>query len=322
MSSDFPDFVSPATALPLVEQNGFLVSGAGESFPVIGGIPRFVEDSSYAASFGAQWGRYRDVQLDSHTGRPYSRDRFHAGTGWTPDELRGERVLDAGCGAGRFTEVLLAAGADVTAVDASAAADVCLANNAPSEHLRVVQADINALPFAEGSFDRVFCFGVLQHTPDPRATFLSLARQLRPGGEIAADCYRKLPYVDRWSAKYLWRPLTTRLPRDLVRRVIEWYVPRWLPIDTRLARVPRIGRFLVAVVPCWNYTGLLELNRDELRAWAVLDTFDALTPRYDKPQTIESVLAWCRDAPLDDIDVRYGGNGILINARRRHEPAA
>ena len=74
MSSDFPDFVSPATALPLVEQNGFLVSGAGESFPVIGGIPRFVEDSSYAESFGAQWKRYREVQLEN--GRSAERLRY------------------------------------------------------------------------------------------------------------------------------------------------------------------------------------------------------------------------------------------------------
>ena len=311
-----PPLVSPATGEPLHDEGGALASSSGERFPVRDGIPRFVPDDGYAESFGEQWQRWRRVQLDSAGRHAHSRERFLAGTGWTEAELEGEQVLEAGCGAGRFTEVMLAAGAHVTAVDASAAVDVALQNAGPSPRLRCAQADIAALPFAPGGFDRVFCFGVLQHTPDPARTFAALARQLRPGGRIAADCYRVLPYVDRWSAKLWWRPLATRLPRPLLRRIVEWYVPRWLPIDTRLARVPRIGRFLVAVVPCWNYTGLLDLSREELTAWAVLDTYDALSPRYDNPTTVEQARAWCEACGLVDIDVEYGGNGVLIRARR------
>jgi SAM-dependent methyltransferase len=276
------------------------------------GIPRFVPDDGYAESFGEQWNRYRSVQLDSVTGKPLSRDRLFEGTRW-PERLDRERVLEVGCGAGRFTEVLLDAGAEVWAVDASSAVDAARANLGDHPRLRLAQADLFDLPFAEGAFDRVLCFGVLQHTPDPRRAFVAVARH---GGRVAADVYRRAPYVDRWSAKTLWRPLTTRLPRDVLRRVVEWYVPRWLPIDTRLARVPRVGRFLTAVVPCWNYTGLLPLDRDELRAWAVLDTFDALSPRYDLPQTVAQVQRWVRDAGLEDADVRVGGNGILVTGRR------
>src|SRR4029453_3476245 len=100
------------------------------------------------------------------------------------------------------------------------------------------------------------------------------------------DVYRTQPFVDRWSAKTLWRPLTRRIPRERLRRVVEWYAPRWLPGDTRRARVPKVGRFRPAALPCWNYTGLLPLDHEELRTWAVLDTFDALSPRYDEPQTL------------------------------------
>ena len=268
---------------------------------------------SYADSFGEQWNRWRRVQLDSVTGKPISRTRFFEGTRW-PERLDGEHVLEVGCGAGRFTEVLVATGADVTAVDASSAVEA--ARETVGDAATIVQADLFDLPFPEESFDRVFCFGVLQHTPDPRAAFLTIVRYARPGGWIAADVYRRAEYVDRWSSKYLWRPLTTRLPRAWLRRIVEWYVPRWLPIDTRLARVPRVGRFLTAVVPCWNYTGLLPLDEDELRTWAVLDTFDALASRYDEPQTLESVREWCDAAGLVDVEVRVGGNGIVVNARR------
>jgi SAM-dependent methyltransferase len=286
--------------------------------PVRDGIPRFVDHVDYAATFGEQWNRYRRVQLDSETRQSLSRDRLFRGTGWTPEELRGELVLEVGCGAGRFTEVLLEAGARVVAVDASSAVDACRETCGAQPRLALVQADLFDLPFPEGAFDRVFCYGVLQHTPDPERAFQTLVGLVRPGGRIAVDVYRESPFVDRWSAKTLWRPLTTRMPPNLLRRIVEWYVPRWLPIDDRLVRVPRFGRFLVSVVPCWNPRGLFdELTWDEKVAWAVLDTFDALAPKYDKPQSLDAVRAWCDRADLEDVQVAFGGNGIEVNARRR-----
>lgn len=284
--------------------------------PVRDGIPRFVDRLDYAESFGDQWRRWRRVQLDSSTGRSLSRDRLFAGTRWSPDDLRGELVLEVGCGAGRFTEVLLEAGASVVAVDASTAVDACRETCGDNPNLALVQADLHALPFRPGSFDRVFCYGVLQHTPDPERAFDLLVEQARPGGRIAVDVYRPREYIDRYSAKTLWRPLTTRMPRSWLRRIVEWYVPRWLPVDERLRRVPRFGRFLVSVVPCWNPHGLFELTWDEQVAWSVLDTFDALAPKYDQPQTLETMEAWCARAGLEDVDVHYGGNGVEANGRR------
>jgi SAM-dependent methyltransferase len=288
-----------------------------DGVPARDGIPRFVEELDYAESFGDQWKRWRRVQLDSETGKSLSRDRFFNGTGWTPDELEGELVLEVGCGAGRFTEVLLESGARVVAVDASTAVDACRETCGDDPSLSIVQADLHALPFQPGSFDRVFCFGVLQHTPDPERAFRALVEQVRPRGLLAADIYRHQPYIDRWSAKTLWRPLTTRLPHDRLRRIIEWYIPRWLPIDDRLRRVPRLGRFLIAIVPCWNPYGLFDLSGEETVAWTILDTFDALAPRYDNPRSVEDVQAWCERAPLVDVTVRYGGNGVEVTARRR-----
>jgi SAM-dependent methyltransferase len=286
------------------------------SAPVRAGIPRYVDELDYVESFGEQWQWYRRVQLDSETGRTLSRDRLFRGTGWNPEDLAGELVLEVGCGAGRFTEVLLAAGADVVAVDASSAVDACRETCGDHPRLALVQADLFELPFSPGSFDRVFCYGVLQHTPDPERAFRALVEQAKPEGLIAADVYRHREYVDRMSAKRVWRPVTTRMPRDVLRRVIEWYIPRWLPIDNRLKSVPGLGRFLVAVVPCANPRGLFELSPEEEIAWAVLDTYDALATRYDTPQSIAEVERWCERAGLADVDVHYGGNGIEVNARR------
>src|SRR5438067_1642495 len=128
--------------------------------PVVGGVPRFVSSANYATSFGLQWNRFRRTQLDSWTGLPIARERFFRESAWTPSELAGKRVLDAGCGAGRFTEVALSTGADVVAVDYSSAVDACFANLGSHPRLLVVQGDLYRLPVKPAAFDYVYCFGV------------------------------------------------------------------------------------------------------------------------------------------------------------------
>jgi SAM-dependent methyltransferase len=298
-------------------KTGELISESSDSvYPIVNFIPRFVSDDSYTASFGEQWNRYRRTQLDRFNGTTLSRDRLFEGTGWSPAELRGQRVLEAGCGAGRFTEVLLDAGANLCTLDYSSAVDACWSNNGPHERLTLVQADIYRIPFAQDSFDKVFCYGVLQHTPDVKRAFMSLIPFLKSGGKLAVDLYRKSQWITRWTSKYWYRPITKRMSRDLLRRMVEWYIPRWIPIDNALQRV-RVLRYAVpAIVPCWNYTGMLPLTSEQIKSWAILDTFDALSPAYDSPQTAETLAAWCDEAELVDVEIRVAGNGLICNARK------
>jgi len=107
---------------------GWLVSSEGRRYPIRDFIPRFVPETTYADSFGLQWNRFRKTQLDSYTKQPISVERFYKASGWRPEELKGRLVLDVGCGAGRFAEVVLSAGARVVAIDYSNAVDACYAN--------------------------------------------------------------------------------------------------------------------------------------------------------------------------------------------------
>jgi SAM-dependent methyltransferase len=89
-------------------------------------VLEFIADSGdYCENFGKQWNRFREIQIDSLQGSRESHNRFYSETQWKPEELTGKLLLDAGCGAGRFAEVALEAGARVVAVDLSSAIYAC-----------------------------------------------------------------------------------------------------------------------------------------------------------------------------------------------------
>lgn len=281
------------------------------TFSIRGGIPRFVADEEYASSFGFQWNSFRRTQLDSYTGRSLSSERLFKVTQW-PRIMKGDLVLEAGSGAGRFSEVLLDTGATVFSFDLSNAVEANLANNGHRPNLNLFQGNIYNIPVLEGSFDKIICFGVLQHTPDPEHAFHNLSRFLKPGGEIAIDSYaRRLRSMLSW--KYLLRPLTTRMPRDLLFRWVDRVVRALLPIAILLRRIG--GRYGARLMPIVEYShfGLpIELNRE----WATLDTFDMYSPAHDHPRTLAEVRQWFETAGLEKTIVEYGPNGIVARGRR------
>ena len=99
------------------------------------------------------------------------------------DARRGEHILDAACGTGRYTAVLRDAGADVVGFDFSEA--MLAKARARLPDVAFVQGDLNRpLPFPDGSFDAVLCGQALKHLPALHAPMRELARVLRPGGRL------------------------------------------------------------------------------------------------------------------------------------------
>lgn len=280
--------------------------GCVGSFPIERRVARFVPAESYANSFGLQWNAFRKTQLDSTTGLPISRNRFFAESGWRPEDLAGKRVLDVGCGAGRFSEIALAAGARLVSVDYSSAVDACMANLGPHPRLTVLQADVYHLPFAPESFDYVCCFGVLQHTPDPRAALLALVPPLKRGGRLAFDFYRRMAANVLWP-KYWLRPLTRRMKPETLFAIVQSVVPRLLPVSNALVAVPVLGPRLRYLLPVMNYRGIFPFSATQHREWSILDTFDMLAPAHDHPQNAQTVRGWVRESGLREVDVCVEG---------------
>lgn len=140
--------------------------------------------------------------------------------GWTPKEVEsikqtvaqytdldstwfsGKRVLDAGCGSGRFSYAMASMGAEVTAVDQSAsavarAAEVCAGLPANFRQHNLLEP----LPFTEG-FDLVWSFGVLHHTGDTYRALQNIVHFVKPGGYLFLMLYGEPTFSDLGSFAY------------------------------------------------------------------------------------------------------------------------
>jgi ubiquinone/menaquinone biosynthesis C-methylase UbiE len=284
-------------------------------FPVKDFIPRFVPVDNYAASFGFQWSLHSKTQLDKFNYTQISRDRFFKTTQW-PQEMGGQLILDVGAGAGRFTQIALEAGATVFALDYSMAIDANFKNNGDCPRAHFFQGDIYRLPFKRGVFDRIYCLGVLQHTPDVKKAFFSMIPFLKPGGEIVIDVYKKSWKV-LFMGYYWLRGITKRASKESLYRWVARMVPLLLPVSSVAGKIPLIGLLIQEVFPCPNYSGVYPLTQEQLLEWSILDTFDRLAPKYDQPQTLKTVESWFKEGPFSDYKVVYGANGIVARGEKK-----
>jgi SAM-dependent methyltransferase len=103
-------------------------------------------------------------------------------------DVRGcKRILDAGCGNGRYSRFLLRHAdpdAVITAFDLSPNMLQRARKRLGSDRVSHVAADLTHLPYADARFDAVVIGWVLEHLPDPRPGLMELARVLRPGGKL------------------------------------------------------------------------------------------------------------------------------------------
>jgi ubiquinone/menaquinone biosynthesis C-methylase UbiE/uncharacterized protein YbaR (Trm112 family) len=267
-------------------------NSCARAFPIIGNIPRFVPKENYAQSFGLQWNRFAKTQLDSALGTDRSQNRFLHETLWSEPKLRGKLVLDAGCGSGRFSEIALSLGARLIAVDYSSAVDAAY-ENLTSNNLLIVQGDLAELPIPSESLDFIYCIGVLQHTKEPGKIIAELIRCLKSGGEITLTFYENSSWHVKFYSKYLIRPLTKRIPSRILLAIIERSSVVWFPLTNLIFRLPRLlSRIFRFIIPIANYVEYKYDSIESARSEAILDTFDMLSPSFDKPIKKSEILDW------------------------------
>lgn len=113
---------------------------------------------------------------------------------------------------------------EVVAIDLADAIRVTAANVAGQQNIRLIQADIDRLPFQPEAFGFVCAIGVLHHLPNPQTGFDSLVRCLRPGGTLHVYLYSALEDAPVWKRSLLqlvtaFRHITAWLPYTLLEKL-------------------------------------------------------------------------------------------------------
>lgn len=191
----------------------------------------------------------------------------------------GKRVLEVGVGLGTDFVQFVRAGADAVGIDLTEAAVASVRERLRQEGLEaeVRTADAEALPFEDESFDLVYSYGVLHHTPDTSRALAEVHRVLRPDGEARIMLYSRRSWLAlgawlRWGlgrgrpwhsisrvlSEHLESPGTkayteTELDRLFARFRDVRYIRNVTPYDRRVAGPvarltgPRLGWFVGVV---------------------------------------------------------------------------
>jgi SAM-dependent methyltransferase len=191
-----------------VEEGALRCAPCGINVPVRGGVPRF-SGESYVANFSKQWQKFADFEKY----HPVDNDAYYTkGLGLRPADVAGKRVLEIGCGSGRAVGHFLEGKPQIlVAIDLSQAVDVVAARFHEREEVLVLQCDMAALPLRKSTFDVVYSYGVLHHTPDPPRYFAAVAELVAPGGLLSIWVYpkgRNFGVISNWVQRR-----SHRLPR-------------------------------------------------------------------------------------------------------------
>ena len=196
---------------------GTLQADNGEAYPVVGGIPRILDDLylvlvegissdwlnrhrghlsnapteferlqlKTVKAFGEEW------QYFSKTLKEYEQIAQEYFDLLSPQDFSGT-VLDAGCGMGRWAYQAAGRSQVLLAVDLSSAVEVARKTLEGTSNAHVIQADLHRLPFKRETFDLIYSLGVLHHLPDPANGLRCLARHLKPHGSLLTYFYYAL----------------------------------------------------------------------------------------------------------------------------------
>lgn len=296
------------------EKGGDLLTCDHQSIPIINGVPRFVKNENYAERFGKQWIRFAATQLDSVSGLNISKERLERCLRpLSLTDLSGKSVLEVGCGAGRFTEVLLQYGAKVTSLDLSEAVNANISNFPKSDRHAVIQADAIEAPFQDESFDLVICLGVVQHAEDQDAILQALCRLCKPNGDVIFDHYRMtLSFLTRLLPLYRWLFLSLNMSNsvDFCQKLVKFLLPLHKRFGSSFVGYAVLSR----VSPIVSYFHLFPtLSDKEQSEWATLDTHDSLFDSNKRLHSKSSLQKVVNRLPLKNASINLGGIGLEVH---------
>jgi ubiquinone/menaquinone biosynthesis C-methylase UbiE len=254
-------------------------------------------DKKTIQSFSEEWSKF-DVFSDEEI-RKIGDEYFDLVT----DEMlnKKSRVLDLGCGTGRWSRYVADRVAQVEAIDPGASIFAASRLLKDKKNVRVTQASSDLIPFADESFDFVMCLGVLHHIPDTQQALNDLICKLKQGGFALLYFYynfenRSLAFKLLFRISDLLRRMVSRMPGQLKKATcdviaIVVYLP-WVSMARLIKSLG--GTSIYKKLPLSYYTGKsFHIMRND-----ALDRFG--TP-LEKRFSRQEITQMCQKAGLSDI---------------------
>ena len=274
--------------------NGVLeCSSCGKSYDITEGVPRMVLNSDewedLAKSWGYQWCKVTGGKLETDTYYGQTEDEelasFFNYMGITRDDLRGKRVLDAGCGCGRLTKALGRYGAQVIGIDIAASIECIQDYCRPEPSVDIIQADTTAPPFPDASFDYVSCKLTLCYVPHPEDAFQTISRLLKPDGRLFISMPDKADLAFTVRLKNMLR-ITHRLPKCLLLYICWGLAPALWLVRKMLARPGDSLRTNVFLLFNAFHSKFTYHTSEEILAWFKEGEFDQITEIPGMPHSV------------------------------------
>lgn len=216
------------------------------------------------------------------------------------------KVIDIGCGTGRWSKYIAQKVGSVDAVDPSKAilvADRLLADNT---NVRLSMASVDTLPFDEGTFDFGMSIGVLHHIPDTPKALSDCVKKIRIGGHFFVYLYydlddRGVPFRVLFNVVDLFRKGISRLPKKLKGWVCDLIA---LTVYLPLAMAGKLLRLLGASALAKRLP--LDIYQDTSFFVMRNDALDRFGTRLEQRFSKSEVIAMMKKSGLDDIVVSSG----------------
>lgn len=223
-------------------EDSFLCKSCKKEYPIIDGIPRFVDSKYWKLDVDAEtiqektnkyfgfewdyfsnWGFLDDKKLNSKEMIKYQggtiKDRisaFNSKCRLSNRELTNSKIiLDAGCGNGRYTyEAAKRTESLVIGIDIGyGSVQSAYKNTKKLKNVIIMQCDLFNLPFKNNTISACFSNGVLMHTGNAQKSFFEICRTIQSNGIFVAHLYNKLNPI--WELNdYILRSFTKKLSID------------------------------------------------------------------------------------------------------------